>query len=83
MKLTTDLHLVPRPMRGAIPPLPQYVFMAWCLVRHRYKFTFNYEETLIQFTSEFFLSLYVRFIKRVQFVDISDGPFLIQKTSKI
>jgi hypothetical protein len=27
-------------MRGAIPPLPQYVFMAWCLVKHRDKFTF-------------------------------------------
>jgi hypothetical protein len=22
-------------MRGAIPVLPQYVFMAWCLVKHR------------------------------------------------
>jgi hypothetical protein len=22
-------------MRGAIPPLPQYVLMAWCLVKHR------------------------------------------------
>jgi hypothetical protein len=22
-------------MRGTIPPLPQYVFMAWCLVKHR------------------------------------------------
>jgi hypothetical protein len=22
-------------MRGAIPPLLQYVFMAWCLVKHR------------------------------------------------
>jgi len=22
-------------MRGGIPPLPQYVFMAWCLVKHR------------------------------------------------
>jgi hypothetical protein len=22
-------------MRGVIPPLPQYVFMAWCLVKHR------------------------------------------------
>jgi hypothetical protein len=22
-------------MRGAIHPLPQYVFMAWCLVKHR------------------------------------------------
>jgi hypothetical protein len=22
-------------MRGAMPPLPQYTFMAWCLVKHR------------------------------------------------
>jgi hypothetical protein len=22
-------------MRGAIPPLPQYSFMAWCSVKHR------------------------------------------------
>jgi len=22
-------------MRGAIPPLPQYTFMAWCLVKQR------------------------------------------------
>jgi hypothetical protein len=28
-------------MRGAIPPLPQYVFMAWCLVKHR-DFTFSF-----------------------------------------
>jgi hypothetical protein len=26
-------------MRGAIPPLSQYVFMAWCLVKHRDNFT--------------------------------------------
>jgi hypothetical protein len=26
-------------MRGAILPLPQYVFMAWCLVKHRDNFT--------------------------------------------
>jgi hypothetical protein len=27
------LHLVPRSrMRGGVPPLPQYAFMAWCLV---------------------------------------------------
>jgi hypothetical protein len=28
-------------MRGAIPPLPQYAFMAWCLVKHRDNFTFT------------------------------------------
>jgi len=22
-------------MRGAIPPLPRYILMAWCLVKHR------------------------------------------------
>jgi hypothetical protein len=28
-------------MRGAIPSLPLYVFMAWCLVKHRDNFTFT------------------------------------------
>jgi uncharacterized membrane protein YbaN (DUF454 family) len=27
-------------MSGAIPPLHQYVFIAWCLVKHRDNFTF-------------------------------------------
>jgi hypothetical protein len=27
-------------MRGAIPPLPQYAFMAWRLVKHRDNFAF-------------------------------------------
>jgi hypothetical protein len=39
--LTTHLRLVPRSrMSGAVPPLPLYVFMAWCLVKHSDKFTF-------------------------------------------
>jgi hypothetical protein len=29
-------------MRGAIPPFPQYVLMAWCLVKYRDNFTFNF-----------------------------------------
>jgi len=29
-------------MRGAILPLPQYVFMAWCLVKHGHNFTFTF-----------------------------------------
>jgi hypothetical protein len=28
-------------MRRAIPPLPQYASMAWCLVKHRDNFTFT------------------------------------------
>jgi hypothetical protein len=43
MKLTTHLHLLPRSrMREAIPLLPQYVFMTWCLVKHRDNFNFYY-----------------------------------------
>jgi hypothetical protein len=37
------LTSVPRSrMRGAIPPLPQYAFMAWCLVKQRDIFTFTF-----------------------------------------
>jgi hypothetical protein len=28
-------------MRGAIPPLPEYVFMAWCLVKAEGQFAFE------------------------------------------
>jgi len=28
--------------RGVMPPLPQYVSMAWCLVKHRNNFNFTY-----------------------------------------
>jgi len=39
--MTIHLHLVPRSrMRGAIPPLLQYVFMEWYLVKYRDNFTF-------------------------------------------
>jgi hypothetical protein len=35
-QLTIHLHLVPRSrMRGAIPPLPHYTFMVWCLFKQR------------------------------------------------
>jgi len=52
VKLTTHLHLVPRlRMYRSIPPLPQYVFIAWSsstryvftvwyLVKHRGNFSF-------------------------------------------
>jgi hypothetical protein len=33
-------------MRGAIPPLPQYVFIAWCSVKHRNNFTFTVQSNL-------------------------------------
>jgi len=35
-------------MRGATPPLPQYAFMEWCLVKmHRANFTFTFDQILI------------------------------------
>jgi hypothetical protein len=33
-------------MGGAIPPLPQYAFMAWCSVKHRDNFTFTFNNIL-------------------------------------
>jgi hypothetical protein len=39
-------------MRGAILPLPQHVFMAWCLAKHRdnfsFTFTFYYARMFLQ-----------------------------------
>jgi hypothetical protein len=29
-------------MRGAVPPLLKYAFIAWCLVKHRDNFTFTF-----------------------------------------
>jgi len=42
MKLTTHLLLVPKSrVCGAIPPSPQYILLAWCIVKHRDNFTFT------------------------------------------
>jgi len=44
VKLTTHHHIVPRlRMRGAIPPLFQYVFTSWDLIKHRDKFIFYFK----------------------------------------
>jgi hypothetical protein len=43
MKLITHLYQVPRlRMRGAKPLLPQYVLMAWYLVKHRDNISFPF-----------------------------------------
>jgi hypothetical protein len=40
VKLITYRHIVSKlKMRGAIPPLPQHVFTAWCSVKHKENFT--------------------------------------------
>jgi hypothetical protein len=56
-------------MRGAIPLLPQYVFMAWCLVKHRdfsFTFTFYFREAK---------NIVNNFVRRCKFTSIT-------KTSK-
>jgi hypothetical protein len=41
LRILSQLHPVARSgMRGAVHPLPQYVFIAWCLVKPRDNFTF-------------------------------------------
>jgi hypothetical protein len=48
VKLTTHLHIVPRSRtRGAIPSLPQYVFLAWFIVKHRDNFTFTDSQLIL------------------------------------
>jgi hypothetical protein len=42
VKLTTHPHLSAEiKIAWSYTPTPQYVFMAWCLVKHRGKFTFT------------------------------------------
>jgi predicted membrane channel-forming protein YqfA (hemolysin III family) len=43
MKLATHLHLVPRSKsEWSYTSIPQYVFMAWCSVKHRDNFIFTF-----------------------------------------
>jgi hypothetical protein len=44
-------------MRGAMPPLTQYVFMAWYLLKHKGNFTLNI----------YILHIYVNFIWNISF----------------
>jgi hypothetical protein len=52
-------------MRGAIPPLPEYVFMAWCLVKHKdnfkFTFTFMFKLYLFGFSKLHLRSLFIYF----------------------
>jgi hypothetical protein len=55
-------------MRGAIPPLPLYVFMAWCLVKHGDNFTFTFFNV---FFTSFLLSLLFQFLFLTRQVTVS------------
>jgi hypothetical protein len=49
-------------MRRAVPPLPQYVFMTWCLVKHRDNFTFTLFYTLCDNKTNIQVSTYGVFV---------------------
>jgi hypothetical protein len=71
VKLTTHLHLVPRSqMSGAIPLLPQYIFMAWCLVKHRENFTFIFHLSWAQGKLYLYLSFKNIWIRNVAILSI-------------
>jgi hypothetical protein len=56
VKLNNHLHLVQRSrMRGAIPPIPLYVFMKWCFVKHRETYLLSLHK------GGYFFKMYIRF----------------------
>jgi hypothetical protein len=58
----THLHLVPRSrMQDAITPLPQYVFMAWCLVKHRDNFSVTFDDSKKRVSVALFVEFGQRF----------------------
>jgi len=66
VKLTTQSHLVPRlRTRGAVLPLPQYVFMAWCSVKCRGYGTFTFVSVALSFSPRSFGRL-CRSVTRLQ-----------------
>jgi len=54
-------------MRGATPPLPEYVCMAWCFVKHRDSFAFTLilcdvcESQSAQFCNAYFMHLTLKY----------------------
>jgi hypothetical protein len=54
-------------MRGAVPALPQYVFMAWCSVKQRDNFTFaSTFRILISSATNMSNNSWTRFVSEVQ-----------------
>jgi hypothetical protein len=71
VKLTTHLHLVARSrILGAIPPFPQYAFMAWCSVKAQGQlYLYLYFKIKVQLVKEFPVFSGTR-----RFVSCSQGP---------
>jgi hypothetical protein len=63
-------------MRGAIPPLPQYTFMAWCLVKHRDSFIFFTVLKMLGLTQNtLIVVLIVQKVTKFLFKTIKAGDF--------
>jgi hypothetical protein len=74
MQLTTHLHLRLRSrMHGATPPLPQYAIMAWCLVKQRNNFTFNF--TIMELSPTCYF-LFLRYTYSSQNVVVKHPQFM-------
>jgi hypothetical protein len=57
-------------MRGAIPPFPHYVLMAWCLVKQRDNFTpFTYRKRQFRRNREtdFLASNWIRLLRLITY----------------
>jgi hypothetical protein len=68
VKLTAHLHLLLRSrMRGAILPVPLYVFVAWWLVKHRDNFTFTFMHTYMCVCARALVRVCVNFIGNALF----------------
>jgi hypothetical protein len=67
-------------MSGAIPPLPQYVFMAWCLVKHRDKFTFTFYLCLILQFGFYYVAFYVFFHNFLCYSTTSSQSLTLQRS---
>jgi hypothetical protein len=61
-------------MSGAVPPLLQYAFMVWCLVKNRDNFTFK-DYVLFQYLQDKFESPRITSVRRIGTVDQMQGIF--------
>jgi hypothetical protein len=60
VKMTIHLHLVPRSKNAwSYTSTPQYIFMTWCLVKHREFFTFTFTSISTASISRNYFTLHI------------------------
>jgi hypothetical protein len=61
VKLAAHLHLMPKIKNAwSDPSIPPYIFMAWCLIKHRHNFIFLVARLDAQWHGETLRLMYVR-----------------------